>query len=80
MTKSMTQAKRVLEHLKKHGTITVGEAHSEYGIRHLPARIRDIKKYYDIPIYDTWQDGVNRFNEKCRYKVYSINEQQKSKG
>ena len=39
----MSQEKRVIEHLKVVGSITNAEAHNEYGIRHLPAIIRDIK-------------------------------------
>lgn len=71
----MSQEKRVIKHLKAVGSITNAEAHNKYGIRHLPAIIRDIKKHTDMKIYDWWEYGVNRFGEKCHWKVYSIYEQ-----
>lgn len=71
----MSQAKRILDHLKAKGTITNAQAHNLYGVRHLPSVIRDIKK--TTPIYDWWEEGRNRFNEKCHWKVYSINEPEK---
>lgn len=69
----LSQAQRVFKHLKEKGSITNAQANNVYGIRHLPAVIRDIKKHFDVPIYDWWTDGKNRFGEKCRWKVYSIN-------
>jgi len=71
------QSERVYNHLQIFGTITNAQAHSDYGIRHLPAVIRDIKKIYNVHIYDWWEEGRNRFNEKCHWKVYSINEPKK---
>jgi hypothetical protein len=70
-----TQEKRIFDHLQKFGTITNAQAHNDYGIRHLPSVIRDIKKHYNITIYDWWKEGKNRFDEHCRWKVYSIYEQ-----
>lgn len=71
-----TQESRVLGHLKKNGTITNAQAHNLYGIRHLPSIIRNIKKHTKYSITDWWEEGVNRFSEKCRWKVYAIDEQQ----
>lgn len=68
----MSQAERVFAHLKVFGAITNAQAHDSYGIRHLPAVIRDIKKFYDVEITDHWEDGENRFKEKCRWKVYEL--------
>lgn len=70
-----SQSERIYTHLQAFGTITNAQAHNDYGIRHLPSVIRDIKKLYNIPIYDWWEKGVNRFNEKCQWKVYSLYEQ-----
>lgn len=67
-----TQATRVYNHLQIFGTITNAQAHEMYGIRHLPAVIRDIKKSYEIPIYTWWNNGKNRFGESCRWEIYSI--------
>lgn len=69
----MSQVERVLAHLKIYKTITNAQAHTQYGIRHLPAIIRDLKKKYpDIEILDHWEDGKNRYDEKCRWKVYEF--------
>jgi hypothetical protein len=76
----MTQAQRVFNHLQQKGTITNAQAHDLYGIRHLPAIIRDVKKKYDIPIYDWWTSGKNRFGEKCQWKIYSIKEKEEKDG
>jgi hypothetical protein len=67
------QHERILAHLQIFGTITNAQAHTEYGIRHLPSAIRNIKKFHpEITIIDHWEEGKNRFNEKCRWKVYEI--------
>lgn len=69
----MSQTERILAHLQIYGTITNMQAHDSYGIRHLPAVIRDIKKYHpEVEITDHWEDGKNRYNEKCRWKVYEL--------
>lgn len=40
----MTQNQLVLEHLQKYGSLTSGEAWSQYGISRLASRICDLKK------------------------------------
>ena len=70
----MTQAARIYEHLKQKGTITNAQSHNLYGIRHLPAIIRDIKKLYGAKISDDTQKGKNRFGEHCWWKVYRLEE------
>ena len=72
----MTQTKRVYTHLKTKGTITNAQANNLYGIRHLPAIIRDVKKSFNVSIYTLWVNGKNRYGEKCRWKVYSLYEQE----
>ena len=39
-----TQAERIKNHLKEHGSITALEAMSEYGIMRLASRMSDLKK------------------------------------
>ena len=41
-----SQSERIYTHLRIFGTITNAQAHNDYGIRHLPSVIRDIKKKY----------------------------------
>ncbi len=68
----MTQEERVFTHLQIWGTITNAQAHEDYGIRHLPSVIRDIKKNREVVIDEEWAEGINRFNEKCRWKIYKL--------
>lgn len=71
----MSQHTRILAHLKIFKTITNLQAHEQYGIRHLPAVIRDIKKYNpSVVITDHIENGQNRFGEKCWWKVYELQE------
>ena len=39
-----TQCERILRHLRDYGSITQGEAYSEYGITTLASRIHDLMK------------------------------------
>ncbi len=75
----MSQTKRVYQHLQTKGTITNAQAHNLYGIRHLPSVIRDIKKEFNVSIYDWTEHGKNRFGEKCWWKVYSLYEKEEPK-
>lgn len=68
----MSQHERVLVHLQVFNTITNAQAHEQYAIRHLPAVIRDIKKHYNVELDEEWAEGKNRFNEKCRWKIYKL--------
>ena len=38
----MTRNQKVLAYLKRHGSITVGEANDQLKIRHLPRRVMDL--------------------------------------
>lgn len=40
----MTQTEKIMNHLQVCGTITAGEALTEYGIMRLASRISDLKK------------------------------------
>lgn len=73
----MSQIERVYAHLQIRGSITNAEAHNLYGIRHLPAVIRDIKKRRNVNITDEWETGQNRYSEKCRWKIYHLEEKEK---
>lgn len=71
----MSQHARILAHLKIYKTITNKQAHDIYGIRHLPAVIRDIKKHNPDLVITTRNDkGENRFKEKCWWKIYELQE------
>lgn len=67
----MTQSERILDHMKKHGSITAIEALNEYGVFRLASRISDLKKEgYDIE--RRFVRSKNRFGEPVAYAEYSL--------
>ena len=73
----MTQKETVLEHLKKHGTITDLEAYRDYAIRRLGARIWDLRdEGYKIISKDTRE--LNRFGKMVRFSTYILVEDKKA--
>ena len=64
---------RILEHLKKSGSITSMEAFQLFGITRLSARIKELRdKGYDIRTLMI--DSVNRYGEDVRYGKYVLME------
>lgn len=77
----MTQADRVLNHLKEHGCITNMQCHLLYGIRHCPSVIRDVKKKLliqgSIFYIDTEpQKGCDRYGNKTNWVKYILKEKE----
>lgn len=71
-TKKITKTSMVLNHLKKHGTITSMEAIENYGATRLSAIIFELrKKGYDIDTHDV--HGVDRYGNKVVYGKYVMN-------
>lgn len=71
-----TQCTRILAYMEEHGSITQFEALNELGVMRLASRISNLRKDgYDIDC--EWVEVVNRFDEKCRVKKYSISEPMK---
>lgn len=69
----LTQAQIILLHLFKNNFITNAIAHNAYGIRHLPARIRDLKKVYGCKFKNISQkDLLNRFKQKTDFDEYHL--------
>lgn len=65
------QIERILEYMKKFGTITDKNARDDLGIQRLGARIYDLKKMgYDIT--DRWIAVKNRFGETVHIKQYTL--------
>lgn len=66
----MTGSKiRILDHLKKYGSITSMEAFQYYGITRLSARIKELRdKGYNI--VTMMLEGKNRYDETIRYAKY----------
>ena len=67
----MTQAEKILRHMKEFGSITALEAMGEYGIMRLASRISDLKKG-GYPIQSEVVAVKNRFDENCYIKRYSL--------
>ena len=67
----MTQAERIIEYMKKNGTISSKEAFNELGITKLSTRISEMrangKKIYGVTEY-----SKNRFGEKTHYTRYAL--------
>ena len=67
----MTQSQVILEHLKKHGSITQKEAIDNYLIMRLGARIWDLKRQGHV-IFTERETGMNRYGEKTAYARYRM--------
>ena len=61
----------ILDHLKKHRTITSMEAIQLYGITRLAAVIFQLRKHHNITRIDT--RGVNRYGDITRFATYIYN-------
>ncbi len=67
----MSQNNLILEHLKRHGSITPWEAIAEYGCLRLGARIAELKEEgYDIR--KSMEKAVNRYGKPVSYAKYFI--------
>ncbi len=67
----MTQAERVLRHLKDYGSITPVEALREYGVMRLGARIWDLK-HAGHDIVTEREESRNRYGERTAYARYRL--------
>lgn len=66
----MKQKERIIEYLKKHGSITSMEAMRELGIMRLGARMFEIAEEYEV-IRET-EMAKNRYGEKTYYTRYRL--------
>jgi hypothetical protein len=66
-----TQAHRVLDYMKEHGSITQLEALNEIGVMRLASRISNLKKL-GYTIESKFVTVRNRYGEECRVKSYSL--------
>ena len=71
----LTQCEMIMRHLQVHGTITAGEALSEYGIMRLASRISDLKKS-GAPIRKRMVKAKNRFDETVCFAEYSLEDEE----
>lgn len=67
------QREMILQHMKKHGSITHLEADQEYGIARLAARISDLRRQ-GVAIKSEIKTGKNRYGHTTHYAAYSLEE------
>lgn len=73
MKGSKGQIKAILDHLKKHKTLTSAEAFKLYGCTRLSAKIFDLRK--DGYVIETHKkSGKTRFGTYCEYGEYELKE------
>lgn len=71
LEKHPTQCGRLVAHIEKHGSISTMEAIIELGIVNPSARVMELRAA-GFDVITTMTEGRNRFNEPCRYAVYTI--------
>lgn len=69
----MTQCERVLDYMRRFGSITSAEAMMDLGVYRLAARVSDLRDS-GHNIKAVTESGKNRFGEKTSYKRYSLEE------
>ena len=72
----MSQELRIIEYMKKYGSITQLQAYAELGVMRLPSRIFYIKRM-GYNIITEMIEVENRFGENCRVARYYLKEQKK---
>ena len=67
----MTQCERIMDYIKRFGSITTIEAFSDLGITRLASRIHDLREL-GIEIDSETIKGKNRYGETVHYTRYSL--------
>lgn len=67
------QQKRILRYMQSHRSITQRDANEALGITKLATRIGDMRRN-GILIDQDWDEGRNRYGEKCRFMRYWLKE------
>lgn len=68
-----SQKQRVIDYIKRFGSISSWQAYSDLGVTQLGARIDQLKKEgYEFKT--EWESTKNRYGENTTYKRYSLAE------
>lgn len=67
----MTQVDRILDYMKRFGSITPVQAMADLGVMRLAARISDIENL-GYRVNRQMESGKNRYGEKTHYMRYSL--------
>lgn len=70
----MTQKERILEHLKKHGSITTWDSFELYGDTRLSDKIYRLKKD-NYEFEEEWISKKNRYGKPVSFKKYILKEE-----
>lgn len=68
----MTQRERVLEYIRKHGSISSMEAFHELGVTRLASRISDLSRKEGYVFRRKYEKKKNRFGQPVHYMRYSL--------
>lgn len=68
--RELTQEERVVDYIRRFGSITSYDAFIDLGITRLSAKIFNLKSDYYIGY--TWETKKNRFGDKVKFKRYFI--------
>lgn len=71
MKKKKTQAERVIEYIRRFGSITSAEAFTELSVMDLPKRICELKNMGYLFSIKT-VSGKNKFGEKIHWNEYRL--------
>lgn len=66
-----TQNDRIIDYIKRFGSITQIEALQDLGVMRLASRISDLRRL-GYPIISDTETVKNRYGEKCHVKRYRI--------
>lgn len=68
-----TQKDRILDYIRKFGSITSKDAYNDLGITQLATRIKELKERgYEFKT--EWESSKNRYGEKVDFKRYYLAE------
>lgn len=67
------QCRRMIEHMREHGSISSLEAQTEYGIMRAASRVNELRNM-GYGITTTMEKGRNRCGEATRYARYTLAE------
>ena len=70
----MTQKQRVINYIKRFGSISPMEAFFDLGITKLATVLSDIRLKDHIQVYSYMETATNRFGEPTCYKRYFLSE------
>jgi len=69
----MNQHDRIIEYIKRNGSISTMEASQHLGIAYLTTRISEMRSD-GVNITDYWAEEKNRYGDMTRFKRYTLEE------